>query len=173
MKLKTFGLIEAIAGSAILIIFAVAIGLVSTKSAGILDEAKHRQFASKIAQEFIFRTELLSQAGILTTAGTAQNMKIPIDCLSSDKGKLCKAEILNAYPQNLFPFFDIVSDEADGNHYLISSDYLKSSGIDKDFYKFRSKIENCDHFSSCKKIKIEIVWTYKGQQKKYVSEQIF
>lgn len=179
MKLKSFGLIEAILGSAIIIIFAVAMSLLSAKSAKTVDDSEGKQAASLIAQDFISRVIFLKNIGRISFNDSKNSSQvISIDCFSSDKGEQCKDQIMDAYPQNQFPFFDMISGQSYGNYRIVKDDYLKKKKVENNNFKIKSKIEKTDcifdnHESNkCFEIYVEILWDQDKDTTTYQARQI-
>lgn len=176
MKLKCFGLIEALIGSAILIIFIVALALLGTKSMHLLTEIQHRQEAQKIAEDFYSRAQLLRDLGRLSFKDDAQE-GLSIDCFASDKANSCLSKILNAYPQNLFPYFDMINPLGDLSLKEIKKDYLSADGISDD-YQIKAEVSSFEcpkeskKSSDCRLLKLVIFWQEKSGQKSFISQKI-
>jgi hypothetical protein len=179
MKLKSFGLIEAILGSAIIIVFAVAMSLLSAKSKKTVNDSKTKQEAELIAEDYISRITLLRNVGRVTFDQSKDSSQVvSIDCFASDKGEGCKNQIMDAYPQNQFPFFDMVSDQSYGNYKIVKEEYLKKKKIENKNFKLKSKIEktNCifdnEQSGNCREIHVEILWDQDKETKTYIIKQI-
>jgi len=168
MRLKSFGLIEAIIGSAIVIVFVVAMALLGANANRVVGENAHRQVAEKIADDFISRIFLLKAVGRVSFGDTDQaSQVISVDCFSTEKGESCKKTIMDAYPQNQFPFFDMVSTQSSGSYKSINNNYLKLENLADNFFKIKTEVKkaSCDTSdnsivdkSDCRQVYLEIYW---------------
>lgn len=181
MKLKSFGLIEAIIGSAIVIIFVVAMAYVSVRANQILIESKHRQVAQKISDDFFSRIFMLRDSGRISfKQGKLNNQVIPINCFSTDSSENCKSTLLDSYPQNQAPFFDMISNQSVGSYKLFKSEYLAPDEAKSDFYKIKVQVDktSCGKDKdieispeSCRNVNLEIIWQESSGLKKFTVDQ--
>jgi hypothetical protein len=179
MKLKSFGLIEAILGSAIIIIFAVAMSLLSAKSLKTVTDITYEQAASLVAKDYLARIYLLRNTGRLSFKRPSEDSQvIPVDCFSTDEGNSCKSRIMDSYPQNRFPFFDMISDQSLGNYMKINADYLKNKKITGVEFNIKAKIDQdgCKKIEKmereCREVYIEIIWDQKGKTHVFSTRQL-
>lgn len=180
MKFKSFGLIEAIISSGIIIIFVVAMAFVSVKANQIAEESKHTQVAKMIASDFFERVFLLRDTGHVTFSSSKDNQVIPIECFATDKAESCKSNTLDAYPQNKAPFFDMISNQTFGSYKMIVKNYLVADELKDDFFKIKTEVNQTDcgkqnnlkiPASQCRNISLELIWQEPSGVKKYQENQ--
>ena len=180
MKFKSFGLIEAIISSGIIIIFVVAMAFVSVKANKIAEESKHTQVAKMIATDFFERFFMLRDTGHVTFSSSQDNQVISVECFATDKAENCKNNILDAYPQNKAPFFDMISGESFGSYKFIAHDYLAADELNDDFFKIKTQVSRAEcgkqnnlkiPSSQCRIISLEIIWQESSGVKRYQENQ--
>jgi len=180
MKLKTFGLIEATIGSAIIIVFIVGMGFIAVKSDAILQETIHRQEAQKISRDFFARLFLLKNLGKINFDDTTSFDSVSINCFATNLSSQCEGKVMDAYPQNQAPFFNMVSSEKVGDFNLFKSEYLAEDNINADFYKIKTEVKKVDCSTDekltiskdkCRNVHLEIIWIQPNGQKALEANQ--
>ena len=160
-SLKSFGLIEAMISTFIILLFVSAIAFLSVKMVINYKKSISEDNAKKIAEEFLSRTEVLREFNRVSFDNGNDIGKIPISCFDSSKSISCQNFILDDFPLAEYPFGNFIRPGSDQylevNRDFIAGEKQKSYG-----YKINSKV--VDISEDKKNVEIKIIWEDNGQK---------
>lgn len=133
MKLKSFGLVEAIIATGILLLFITGIFYLSAKGAQRTSQYERNAIALKITEDFFSRVEVLDKSGRINYGSGDSKDKIPVSCLESSKSFDCLNELPKTFPLDLYPFHDMTT--------ASKGDYLELKNIEESMQKNAYKIQ--------------------------------
>lgn len=125
MKIKSFGLIEAMIASCIIIIFITGISLLSVRFAVSNLNLNSNEVNSRISREFFHNIDLLNLSEKISYDNNySDSTKLPVECFDFKKALKCKNFIMDAYPLNQFPYLEMTKFELEDGYYKIKDDYF-------------------------------------------------
>lgn len=150
MRIKSFGLIEALIASCIVIIFITGVSLLSVRFAVSNLSLKSNEITSKISRDFFHNIDLLNLSEKISYENNySDSTRLPVECFDFNKALKCKNFIMDAYPLNQFPYLEITKFELEDGYYKIKDEYfsnqknennyrvkasVRQGGVDKSFY---------------------------------------
>ena len=167
MKVKSFGLIEAIIATAILLLFITGIFYLSAQSAKIYSKTTKQENANLIARDFFDRIEILRDSGRLTFSDSSSSGQISVSCFESEKASDCLSALPSDTELELYPFKTLFANGKDG-YWLIKPEAFKN--IDLSNYKIKSTIKDLSSLE--KEVKIEVKYEFNGRTETYNLGQI-
>lgn len=160
MKLKSFGLVEAIIATAIIMLFLTGMFYLSAQASRTIARSSQEDLARVYAQDFISRVDVLNSAGYLEFKSNQSQEKIPMSCLETARALECQGKILAEMPKNLYPFGSLV--EASSQEY---SPILKSEDKVVGGYKLKTTVEK--QANEVWKLSLQLIWNEKGYKQSY------
>ncbi len=166
MKLKSFGLVEAVIATAILLLFVTGIFYLSAKSTLRLGHYERTNVASVFAEDFFSRIDVLKSSERMTFKKQDSSGQISIECFDSSKANDCLSQIALGFPLDLYPFRDLVEPSKDEFLRLKNID-PKSGGVD---YKMKSVVAKSS--KNQWRIDLEIIWQHNGKKENLTLSKI-
>jgi hypothetical protein len=167
MKVKSFGLIEAIIATAILLLFVTGIFYLSAKTAQIYSNAIRQENANLIADDFFKRIDILQASGRLGFDGTIGSRKIDISCLDSFNAVDCLGSLGEGYEINLYPYKSLTEATREGS-FKIRPDAF--AGVDLSSYEVSSKVKELSKLEY--EVQLNIEYKLGGKTENYTLSQI-
>ena len=169
MKTKSFGLIEAIISTAIMLLFITGIFYLSAKSVKIHSKYLRQEFVTNVSKDFFSRAKILQKSGYLNFSGQTNSHQISLDCFDSSKALDCLGSLSYDSSLDLYPFKDLIKATHDEYLKIDDSKYFNSA---LRAYNFRVKSKLSDAGDGKKIIELEFKCDYATQTEIYKTSQV-
>ena len=137
MKFKSFGLVEAIISTAIMLLLITGVFYLSAKANFNHSKYLRQEFVTNVANDFFSRVDVIQRAGYLTFGQSSGSDQISVDCLNSSRALDCLGSLSNDSVVRLYPYNDLAKPTGD-EYFAISKQKYYNSSLESSKFSMKS-----------------------------------